>query len=180
MTNAIGRAKCAACRHPKRKEIDTAIKAGASMTGLVTTYGISRTALYRHRAHMDDRDPDKTKSFEEKSSVEKANEMEKISRSLLSRAASSGDVRGATALVRACNESLALSSKLRGEMSGRPPEDTGGYTWSDFNRFTDSLLTALDEKPEAKKAVLDALSGMGGENAEDLTGSPVDTNVGAE
>jgi len=170
MDNPKGRGMCAGCNHPKSKELNAAIKNGASMSALVETYGISRAALYRHKAHIGERDPDKTKTFEEKTSLERINEMEKFARHFLGKAAASGDTKNAVAIIRAANESISLAARLRGEMSGKPIEVAGGLSWSDFNRFTDTLLAALEDQPEAKKAVLTALLSVGGDHAEDIAG----------
>ena len=113
---------------------------------------------------MDERSTKQTISFEDKSSLERITEIEKIARALIARAASSGQITGVAPLLRAANESLQIAAKLRGEMTGKPVEAAiNGISWEEFHIFTGSLLAALDDQPEAKKAVLGALLTVGGE-----------------
>ncbi len=45
--------ECTACKHPKRAEIDAALVAGAtSLRDIAGQFGLSRSALFRHRAHI--------------------------------------------------------------------------------------------------------------------------------
>lgn len=151
---------CATCSHPKVDEIDRLIRSGASIRGLAQTYNLSKTGLYRHKAHMDEEQARRKSdvSFEDKTSIERITEIEKIARDLISRAASSGKISGVAPLLRAANESLSIACKLRGEMTGKPIETAiDGIPWGDFHIFTNSLLAALDDQPVAKKAVLDAI-----------------------
>lgn len=163
---------CIACTHPKREEIDLALKNGASVRGLAGTYGLSKTSLYRHVAHMDEKAKEREerasgRTFEDKSSLDRINEVEKIARDLIGRAKESGQINGIAPLLRAANESLSIAAKLRGEMSGKAPEIVhNGPTWAEFHTFTSSLLSALDDQPEAKKAVLDALLNIGGDSCK--------------
>jgi hypothetical protein len=113
---------------------------------------------------MDECPKPQTVSFEDKTSLERITEIEKIARALIARAASSGQITGVAPLLRAANESLQIAAKLRGEMTGKPVEAAiNGISWEEFHIFTGSLLAALDDQPEAKKAVLDALLTVGGE-----------------
>jgi len=159
---------CSVCTHPKREEIEQAIKNGASVRGLAGTYDLSKTSLYRHVAHMEEKAKEREekasgRSFEDKSSLDRINEVEKIARDLIGRAKDSGQIAGIAPLLRAANESLSIAAKLRGEMTGKAPEIVhNGPTWAEFHTFTSSLLSALDDQPEAKKAVLDALLSLPG------------------
>jgi hypothetical protein len=163
--------ECSVCHHPKRLEIELALRNKASILGLEKTYGIGHTTLSRHRQHMDEPKP-----FDEKSSIERIGQMEKVARSLMARAVNSGDVNNAIKLINSANALIQTSAKLKGELSGKPA-DTTEISWAKFNGFVDALLAALDKDPNAKKAVMDALGKME-DYEENFEPCPVDPPMG--
>jgi hypothetical protein len=154
---------CQICKRADIENINTVLKSGGNAKDLANQIGVTPSLLYKHRHHIDG------KPSEDKSSIERCDEMERTARLLLEKAVKSGDARSAVALIRAANESLALSSKLRGEMTGIQPHETG-ITYVNFNTFTDRILAGLDNAPEAKKIILKALSQMEDDNEKDTNG----------
>ena len=50
--SADTQARCTVCSHPERDRIEQALAAGESYRPLAATYGLSKSALYRHRQHL--------------------------------------------------------------------------------------------------------------------------------
>jgi hypothetical protein len=122
--------------------------------GLEKTYGIGHTTLSRHRQHMDEPKP-----FDEKTSIERVNQMEKVARSLMAKAVNSGDTNNAIKLINAANALIQTSAKLKGELSGKQV-DSSELSWAKFNAFVDALISKLEKLPDAKQAVREALAAM--------------------
>lgn len=43
---------CRICRHPQRLQIEQALLSGTALRNIAEQFGISKTALFRHRAHI--------------------------------------------------------------------------------------------------------------------------------
>jgi len=154
---------CGVCLRPDIENINTVLRNGGNVKNLAEELGINKSVLHRHKSHLD------RKVKTDQTSIERVDTMEIVARELLDKAVRSGDLKNSVQLIDSVNRCLSLSCKLRGEMSGVTPVETG-ILRVNFDTFTDRLLAGLDEAPEAKAIVLHALSQMGDYETE-ITGS---------
>lgn len=108
---------CTVCNHPERGEIDSAlVAASSSLRNIAERYGISATALHRHKkAHL----PAalvKAKAAEEVTDADdllaEVQRLQTITLGILGRAAQSGDLRTALGAIREARGNLELQARM--------------------------------------------------------------------
>ena len=116
--------RCSVCDHPERQEVDEALVTGMPYRSIAKRYGLSESAVYRHKAdHLP-------------ACLLKAREVEEITRAdnlleqvrylqfhalgILERAEDTGDLRTALAAISQARGNLELLAKLLGELDERP------------------------------------------------------------
>lgn len=157
---------CSVCSHRSRKEIDAAIAGGVStLAGLSRRYGMSRQSLMRHRdTHMgrdikavqararDDAAYDRGSTL-----LDRMHQLGADAKDALEEAKHLKDTRLILAAIGTASKLLELQGKLEGDIG------TGGttninVTMNDFRTLQINIVSALEGFPEAKAAVLKALS----------------------
>jgi transposase-like protein len=158
---------CTICSHPERSAIEAAILGGESMRRVAPVYGISDTALRRHRK---DHLPIMLVQAHQAAEIARADDLldrvrvlEQKAEMLLASAEQAGDVRTALLAIREARGCLELLAKLLGELDERPQVNL--LVNPEWLRVRDLLLDALAPYPEARAAVAGRLGMLEGGHA---------------
>ena len=150
---------CTICSHARREAIDHDLVAGRPLRALETTYGVSRTALARHKeGHLAEalaRAAEARREADERhgaSLLEQLDEDFRELRSLAREARAAGNRRDAISAYRAAAAHAEALVKLEGH--ARPSADATG---EDAERLKHALLVALEAHPEARAAAARAM-----------------------
>ncbi len=103
---------CSVCRHPERRSIDLALIEAEPFRNLAKRYGLSSTALYRHReAHLSAR---LAKAYEAEAGtlLDQVSALQERAMSILAKAEADRDLRAALAAIREARGNLELLAKL--------------------------------------------------------------------
>ncbi len=155
---------CTLCEHPKREEIDRAVVGKTSNLSVSSVFGVSESAVRRHKAnHL----PARLAKAHEAEEVSRADDLLRQVRilqsktlSILLRAEGAGDLRTALSAVREARGNVELLAKLSGELDERPVVNVlVSPQWLELRTI---LVTALEPHPEALGAVLGALEAADG------------------
>ncbi|MBF0622900.1 MAG: hypothetical protein HQL54_13345 [Magnetococcales bacterium] len=155
--------KCSVCVHKQRKKIDKALLDDVTYSELTRRYGLSKDALRRHKnAHLT-------------ASLVKAKEVKEVAHGddLLSRlqglrdqaqriankAEKKNNFNAALSGIRELVRIVELLAKLKGDLKEGPTFNTliVSTEWLTVQAL---VVQALEPYPEAKKAVMNALSGV--------------------
>jgi hypothetical protein len=160
---------CTVCTHRERVSIDVALVDGDAFRNIAERFGLSATAVFRHKA---DHIPAALTQAQEAENVSQADDLlgqvrkrqaqvERlvgISEGLIGRAVQRGDLRTATAAVQAAVSAnrevracLELLAKLLGELDERPVLNL--LVAPEWHQVRSALLEALLPYPEARTAV---------------------------
>jgi hypothetical protein len=155
--------RCSVCNHPRRHSIDEALVSGGPYRSVAKRFGLSESAVYRHKTeHLP-------------AHLLKAREVEEVARAddlldqvknlqahvldILERAEKSGDLRTALAAISQARGNLELLGKLAGELDERPVVNLNvSPQWLELRAV---IVGALEPHPAAHRAVLRALEGVG-------------------
>ena len=155
--------RCTVCDHPERHGIDEALVTGAPYRSVAKRYGLSESAVYRHKTeHL----PAHLLKAREAEEVAQADDLLNQVRSLqshaldiLERAEKAGDLRTALAAISQARGNLELLAKLAGELDERPMVNLNiSPQWLELRAV---IVGALEPYSEARGAILRALERVG-------------------
>jgi len=151
---------CTVCTHPQRQVIDEALIAGAGLRDIAGRFGLSKSALERHKAnHL----PASLAQAKEAAEVAQADDLlgelrklQRITLGLLSKAYSAGDLRTAVSAVGQARGNLELFGKLLGQLDERAQVNilVASPEWLTLRA---RILQTLEPYPEARLALAAAL-----------------------
>jgi transposase-like protein len=155
--------RCTVCDHPGRHGIDEALVSGAPYRSVAKRFGLSESAVYRHKtehlpAHMlKAREVEETARADDL--LEQVRNLQTHALVILERAEKSGDLRTALAAISQARGNLELLGKLAGELDERPVVNLN--ISSEWLELRTVIVGALEPHPAAHKAVLRALESVG-------------------
>src|SRR5215212_4674064 len=116
--------RCTVCDHLERHGIDEALVTGAPYRSVVKRFGLSESAVYRHKTEHLPAHLLKAKEVEEAARaddlLEQLRHLQARAFDILERAEEAGDLRTALAAISQARGNLELLAKLLGELDDRP------------------------------------------------------------
>ena len=116
--------RCTVCDHPERLSIDEALVSGAPYRSVAKRFGLSESAVYRHKTDHLPAHLLKAKEVEEAARaddlLEQVKRLQSHALDILERAKKAGDLRTALAAISQARGNLELLGKLAGELDERP------------------------------------------------------------
>jgi len=150
---------CTLCEHPRREEIDKALVGDSSNLSISSLFGVSESAVRRHKAnHL----PAKLVMAQTAEEIAQADDLLSQVRDLqgralaiLDKAEDAGELRTALSAIREARGNLELLAKLLGELDERPVVNLNvSPEWLELRAV---IIGALEPHPDARGAVLRAL-----------------------
>ena len=153
--------RCTVCDHPKRHGIDKALVTGAPYRSVAKRFGLSDSAVYRHKTEHLPTHLLKAREAEEVAQaddlLEQVRNLQTHALDILNRAEKAGDLRTALAAISQARGNLELLGKLAGELDERPVVNLNiSPEWLELRAM---IIGALEPHPAAHTAVLRALEG---------------------
>jgi transposase-like protein len=159
--------RCTVCDHPGRHGIDEALVTGAPYRSVAKRFGLSESAVYRHKtehllAHLL-----KARKAEEVAQaddlLDQVRYLQVHALDILERAEKAGDLRTALSAISQARGNLELLGKLAGELDERPVVNLNvSAEWLELRAV---IVGALEPYSEARGAVLRAIEGSGNGSA---------------
>jgi len=151
------------CDHPQRHDIDATLVTGAPYRSVAKRFGLSESAVYRHKTEHLPAHLLKAKEVEVVAQaddlLEQVRNLQTHALDILERAEKSGDLRSALAAISQARGNLELLGKLAGELDERPVVNLNvSPEWLELRAV---IVGALGPHPAAHRAVLSALEGAG-------------------
>jgi hypothetical protein len=154
---------CTICVHDERHQINVALVAREPFRAIASRFGVSKPALQRHASdHIPKQLVEAYKSLERSDAeslvVELANEKQDVQR--LKRKAEEGeDYKTALMADDKALKALELQAKIEQLIASSPTTavNIALVEHPDYTRLEDAVLRALEQHPEARWAVADAL-----------------------
>jgi transposase-like protein len=116
--------RCTVCDRPERHSIDEALVSGAPYRGIAKRFGLSESAVYRHKSEHLPAHLLKAKEVEEAAQaddlLDQVRDLQAHALGILERAEEAGDLRTALAAISQARGNLELLGKLAGELDERP------------------------------------------------------------
>jgi hypothetical protein len=116
--------RCTVCDHPERHSIDEALITGAPYRSVAKRFGLSESAVYRHKVEHLPTQLLKAREVEEVASaddlLDQVRNLQAHALDILERAEKVGDLRTALAAISQARGNLELLGKLAGELDERP------------------------------------------------------------
>jgi transposase-like protein len=155
--------RCTVCDHHERHDIDEALVTGAPYRSVAKRYGLSDSAVYRHKTEHLPAHLLKAREAEEVAQaddlLEQVRHLQGRALEILERAEKSGDLRTALAAISQARANLELLGKLAGELDERPVVNLNvSPQWLELRAV---IVGALEPHPAAHTAVLRALESVG-------------------
>jgi len=154
--------RCTVCDHPERHCIDETLVSGAPYRGIAKQFGISESAVYRHKTEHLPANLLKAKEAEEVAQaddlLDQVRHLQAHALDILDRAKNGGDLRTALAAISQARGNLELLGKLAGELGDETVNITLSPQWLELRAV---IVSALECHPEARGAVLKAIEGAG-------------------
>lgn len=152
---------CTVCTHPKRDEIDLALLEGQALRNIAERYGLSATALHRHKDHLPGRLAEAHEAHEAVSAgtlLDRLRTLNDETRAILkeTRKVKNHDL-SLKALAR-LEKQLELEGKLLGELKEGATMTVNVYSTPEWLSLRAVIITALIPYPEAARAVTRALA----------------------
>jgi transposase-like protein len=155
--------RCTVCDHPESRSIDEALVSGAPYRSVAKRFGLSESAVYRHKTEHLPVHMLKAKEVEETARaddlLEQVRNLQTHALGILERAEKSGDLRTALAAISQARGNVELLGKLAGELDERPVVNLN--VSSEWQELRAVIVVALEPHPAAHKAVLRALESVG-------------------
>ena len=155
--------RCTVCNHPERHNIDGALVTGAPYRSVAKRFGLSESAVYRHKTDHLPKHMVKAKEVEEVAHaddlLEQVRHLQTHALDILGRAEESGDLRTALAAISQARGNLELLGKLAGELDEQPVVNLN--ISSEWLELRTVIVSALEPYSQARGAVLRALEGVG-------------------
>jgi hypothetical protein len=155
--------RCTVCDHPERHSIDETLVTGAPYRSVAKRFGLSESAVYRHKtehlpAHLlKAREADEAARADDL--LEQVKNLQTHALDILDRAEETGDLRTALAAISQARGNLELLGKLAGELDERPVVNLNvSPEWLELKAV---IVGALEPHPAAHRAVLRALKSVG-------------------
>ena len=151
------------CDHPERHSIDEALVTGAPYRSVAKRFGLSESAVYRHKSEHLPSHLLKAKEVEEVAQaddlLEQVRNLQAHALDILERAEKTGDLRTALAAISQARGNLELLGKLAGELDERPQVNLNvSPQWLELRAV---IVGALEPHPVAHTAVVRALESVG-------------------
>ena len=151
--------RCTVCDHPERHGIDEALVTGAPYRSVAKQFGLSESAVYRHKADHLPSPLLKAREVEEAARaddlLEQVRNLQAHALDILERAERAGDLRTALAAISQARGNLELLGKLAGELDERPVVNV--LLSPQWVTIRTTMLEALAAYPEARVAVAESL-----------------------
>jgi transposase-like protein len=147
------------CDHPETHSIDTALVSGAPYRSVAKQFGVSESAVYRHKTEHLPAHLLKARDVEEVAQaddlLDQVRHLQTHTLDILGRAEKTGDLRTALAAISQARGNLELLGKLAGELDERPVVNLNiSPEWLELRAV---IVGALELHPAAHRAVLSAL-----------------------
>jgi hypothetical protein len=155
--------RCTVCDHPERHGIDETLVTGAPYRSVAKRFGLSESAVYRHKIEHLPAHLLKAREVEEMAQaddlLEQVRNLQRHALDILERAETAGDLRTALAAISQARGNLELLGKLAGELDERPVVNLNvSAEWLELRAL---IVGALKPHPAAHRAVLRALERVG-------------------
>jgi hypothetical protein len=155
--------RCTVCDHPQRHGIDEALVSGAPYRSVAKRFGLSDSAVYRHKAEHLPAHLLKAREIEEVAHADDLLEQVKYLQThaldILERAEKTGDLRTALAAISQARGNLELLGKLAGKLDERPVVNL--HVSAEWLELRAVIVEALEPYSKARGAVLRAIEGSG-------------------
>ena len=154
--------RCTVCDHPERHSIDETLVTGAPYRSVAKQFGISESAVYRHKTDHLPSHLLRAREVEEAARaddlLDQVRHLQGRALDILERAERAGDLRIALAAISQARGNLELLGKLAGELDDRPVVNLNiSAEWLELRAV---IVGALEPHPAAHRAVLRALEGV--------------------
>jgi transposase-like protein len=151
------------CAHLQRQDIDELLVSGAPYRSVAKRFGLSESAVYRHKTEHLPAHLSKAKEAEEAARaddlLDQVRHLQTHALDILERAEKSGDLRTALAAISQARGNLELLGKLAGQLDERPVVNLNiSPQWLELRAV---IVGALESHPAAHTAVLRALESVG-------------------
>ena len=147
------------CDHETRTSIETALISGAPLRDIAGRYGVSKSALERHKADHLPAGLAKAREAEEAARADdllsEVRGLQARTLAILESAEASGEHRTALAAIAEARRNLELLGKLAGELDERPVVNV--LVSAEWITIRTVLLEALSPYPQASTAVAERL-----------------------
>jgi hypothetical protein len=159
---------CTVCRHRKRGEIERGLVDGLSVRAVASQYGLTSSAVQRHRVEHLPRKLASAKAESERedgrSLVDRIEELHRETRNILDSAVSGRSKDNTVALkaIARLEKQLELEGRLLGELREAPA--VALIVSPEWIALRTAILGALDAYPDARQAVALAIEEGGGLN----------------
>jgi transposase-like protein len=155
--------RCTVCDHPQRHSIDEALVTGAPYRSVAKRFGLSESAVYRHKIEHLPAHLSKAKEAEVAARaddlLEQVRDLQTHALDILESAEKAGDLKTALAAISQARGNLELLGKLAGELDERPVINLNvSPEWLELRAV---IVGALEPHPAAYRAVLKALDSEG-------------------
>jgi transposase-like protein len=154
--------RCTVCDHLERHGIDEILVTGAPYRSVAKRFGLSESAVYRHKVEHRPAHLLKAREAEEAARaddlLEQVRTLQAHALDILERAEKAGDLRTALAAISQARGNLELLGKLAGELDERPVVNLNvSPEWLEIRAV---IVGALQPHPAAHRPVLRALEGV--------------------
>ena len=153
--------RCTVCDYLERHSIDETLVTGAPYRSVAKRFGLSESAVYRHKTEHLPAHLLKAREVEEVAQaddlLEQVRHLQTHALDILERAEKAGDLRIALAAISQARGNLELLGKLAGELNERPVVNLNvSAEWLELRAV---IVAALEPYSEARGAVLRAIEG---------------------
>jgi hypothetical protein len=151
---------CSICSHEAREEINAALLAGQPYRSIAKRYEASESAMYRHKlehlpVHLI-KAQDAAEVAQADNLLEQVKSLQARALTILDKAEASGDLRTALSAIREARGNLELLAKLLGELQQEGTVNV--LVAPEWLSIRSTIVTVLEPYPQARTAVLEALS----------------------
>ena len=152
--------RCTVCDRPKRHSIDEALVSGAPYRGIAKRFGLSESAVYRHKSEHLPAHLLKAREVEEAAQaddlLDQVRNLQAYALDILESAEEAGDLRTALAAISQARGNLQLLANLTGELDERPVVNV--LVSAEWAAIRATIVEVLGPYPsEVRSAVSEAL-----------------------
>jgi hypothetical protein len=159
--------RCTVCDHPETHSIDETLVTGAPYRSVAKRFGLSESAVYRHKTEHLPAHLLKAREVEEAARaddlLDQVRNLQAHTLDILERAEETWDLRTALAAISQARGNLELLGKLAGELDERPVVNL--HISPEWLELRAVIVGALEPYSEARGAVLRAIEGSGNGSA---------------
>lgn len=154
--------RCTVCTHPKRSEIDLAIATGLSKLEIARSFGVSESSVYghgdRHLTPAIAKAAHNNAVLSAERIVSRLDEIDRVTRKLITDAIATGDIRAATSAVTELRGQLKFIAELAGKLQPEGTTVVNVLASPEWMGALSVILDALTEYPEARLAVATSIA----------------------